>query len=396
MAPQTRGPLSRCSACKLCRYCSREHQSLDRANYRGICKNTKKGRAEFAKEEDALRKATTNAVTAATVFETDVGKFWDLEITRPYMQARFWLADGIRRTGTLDAITEALEHMQDMLRLDLWDSLGVRYIAPWLMLQLDRDQEAYDFLKWWHTQGVYEDGGFDPKTYTINQPVRNANPLESIDWIRHSLVTVQHLTAMLLLKSKLLVDIIRLKLSRKVTQDHVPPEIWSHIDQHLVRSDISQRWAGKSYGDLTAIQQRLENQIVTLIKDTQKIDKDMPFVLLNPDVYFSPEADFLANGPLEGTPSFLDQCYAAWWEHEKVLELFACAMMLSGVATDNMHYKYLPFNYGVTCRVNPCMLVHGKVIENTCGFIADAAEDAFSLSATRPSELRRQRKERTS
>ena len=166
LAQQSQGALFRCSACKIHRYCSREHQAQDRATHRVICKNMKKGRTELAKEEDAVRNATPDFMTPANAFETDVGRFWGLHSTRPYMQARFLVAEACRESGTLDGVTEALEHMQDMLHLCASDNLGIRYIVPTTMLRLDRDQEAYDFVKWWQTEGA-DGGGHDDETSTV-------------------------------------------------------------------------------------------------------------------------------------------------------------------------------------------------------------------------------------
>jgi hypothetical protein len=73
--------------------------------------------------------------------------------TRPYMRARFDLANKVRQTSTLDGVSEGYDHLMDMLRLCHGDNMGVRNLVPALMLQLDKDQECYDFVKWWQTEG---------------------------------------------------------------------------------------------------------------------------------------------------------------------------------------------------------------------------------------------------
>lgn len=64
------------------------------------------------------------------------------------MSHRLALASRLRELGTLDSVREALEHMQDMLRLCRSDNMGLRDIVPTMMLRLDLDQECYDFVKW--------------------------------------------------------------------------------------------------------------------------------------------------------------------------------------------------------------------------------------------------------
>ena len=145
--------LSRCTGCHTVRYCSRDHQVQHREQHKSLCKKVKKSRAKLAKQEHAVRNATPDSMTPANAFETSVGHFWGVHSTRPYMRARFDLADTVRRSDTRDGISEALEHLRDMLRLCRSDNMGVRDLMPGMMLQLDQDQECYDFLKWYMTEG---------------------------------------------------------------------------------------------------------------------------------------------------------------------------------------------------------------------------------------------------
>ena len=65
------------------------------------------------------------------VFEADVGHFWGLIETRPYMRAREGLAHTLWALGER---RQATEHLLDMLRLNPGDNQGVRYtLANWLL-----------------------------------------------------------------------------------------------------------------------------------------------------------------------------------------------------------------------------------------------------------------------
>ena len=80
-------------------------------------------------------------------FADDVGYFWGLVETRPYMRARAALAETLWALGRRD---EAVEHQRDLLRLNPNDNQGVRYRQAEYLLALERYEEldelfaAYD------------------------------------------------------------------------------------------------------------------------------------------------------------------------------------------------------------------------------------------------------------
>src|SRR3954452_16249063 len=66
-------------------------------------------------------------------FQEDVGHFWGVLETRPYMRAREGRASTLWTMGRRD---EAIGHLQDMLRLNPNDNQGVRYtLAGWLLAE---------------------------------------------------------------------------------------------------------------------------------------------------------------------------------------------------------------------------------------------------------------------
>ncbi len=76
-------------------------------------------------------------------FDDDVGLFWGLLETRPYMRARHGLALSLWETGERD---EAARHALDLLRLNPGDNQGVRYgLLDWL-IELGRETEAEALL----------------------------------------------------------------------------------------------------------------------------------------------------------------------------------------------------------------------------------------------------------
>lgn len=70
-------------------------------------------------------------------FEENVGYFWGILETRPYMRARAGLAECLWELGQHE---EAIAHYQDMLRLNPNDNQGLRYLlADCLLIQGDHE-----------------------------------------------------------------------------------------------------------------------------------------------------------------------------------------------------------------------------------------------------------------
>jgi tetratricopeptide (TPR) repeat protein len=115
-------------------------------------------------------------------FEEDVGHFWSLLETRPYMRAREGLASNLWTMGRRD---EAIKHLQDMLRLNPGDNQGVRYtLAGWLLAE-GRDQELARLLKgydedsanWAYTKALvaFRQNGDTPETRKLLKAAQKAN-----------------------------------------------------------------------------------------------------------------------------------------------------------------------------------------------------------------------------
>jgi tetratricopeptide (TPR) repeat protein len=77
-------------------------------------------------------------------FEEDAGQFWGQGDTRPYMRARFGLAQTLAATGRLP---EAMAHYRELLRLNPGDNQGVRYLYLPALLELGEDAEAARYMK---------------------------------------------------------------------------------------------------------------------------------------------------------------------------------------------------------------------------------------------------------
>jgi tetratricopeptide (TPR) repeat protein len=105
--------------------------------------------AEYAPSRKESRRLFEQGVAAGEralgpdAFQQSVGHFWGILETRPYMRARLGLAHALWSAGRRD---EAVQHLQDMLRLNPGDNQGVRYTLAGFLLFLDRDDDLARLL----------------------------------------------------------------------------------------------------------------------------------------------------------------------------------------------------------------------------------------------------------
>ncbi len=77
-------------------------------------------------------------------FQQAVGHFWGILETRPYMRARLGLAHSLWTAGRRD---EAIQHLQEMLRLNPGDNQGIRYTLAGFLISEDRDEDLARLLE---------------------------------------------------------------------------------------------------------------------------------------------------------------------------------------------------------------------------------------------------------
>lgn len=111
---------------------------------------------EAASVEDAInlyRKGVEAGERAIgkKAFKDDVGHFWGLLETRPYMRARAGLARCLRAEGKPE---EAVEHYWEMLRLNPNDNQGMRDVLMPCLIELGRDKDAEKLFKRYRGDGM--------------------------------------------------------------------------------------------------------------------------------------------------------------------------------------------------------------------------------------------------
>ncbi|KAF4970561.1 hypothetical protein FZEAL_10013 [Fusarium zealandicum] len=362
-------------------------QRLSRGPHKSACNKIKKARAKLAQEDGLVRNATQDFMTPANAFETHVGRFWGIMSTRDYMRARFALADHLRLLGTLDGVHEALDHMQDMLRLCRSDNMGLRDIVPAMMLRLDLDQECYDFVKWWAT--CDPDGRYDWSDMTLpHLNIRGADVFEDPGFLcEHP--ALNHCVAILLLKLKLLVDIRNLKMTRRVLASRrLPLDLWASIEQSVVRSSLSANLYKESYESLIKKEMELLNQTRLLGAAVVKANSNFMFFLFDPDEALCEKPEAYSMGSWEEMALGLQNSYAAWWETEGVLDLLNDARACAARDSEDEIEEMLECEASRSGTRTPKEMLEDVSVNRIWGYIDWAVENASYLGpwSERPSE----------
>jgi hypothetical protein len=213
----------------------------DWPEHKRACIAIKRAHAALETEEANLR-ATPGDFSSppgATIFEEHAGHFWGIYGTRPYMQARYALVEALLKVKTYTTVEAALNHLLDILRLCRSDNMGVRDVVPSLFLRLGRDQQCYDFLKWWATtgeRGDYDWGDMDEPYLDL----KDENAFEPPGLFAQEYAAVAHVTSIVLLKIRILFDLQALK-SAAVIGERLPQEVLDNICHQMVGNIVSRR-----------------------------------------------------------------------------------------------------------------------------------------------------------
>ena len=311
--------LARCAACKVTPYCSRDHQMIDRDNHATRCKTVKRARGHMEREQQKLRDSPGTFLMPANPFETAVGRFWGLLDTRDYMRARYGLVEALLKFKTFDAVKSAADHIRDMLRLCRSDNMGVRDLLPALWLRLGRDQDAYDFVKWYATTGNdshYDWGDMDLPFLDVV----NANVFESPKYLWGRWPDLSQLLCVALLKIKLLLDLKALQNSAFLAIK-LPPELADRVRLFIPMSEII--W--KDGNIMSNIHQRdriedLSHQIDTLFVAVTKANSHFWPALLKPGTHLKARPDTYSQGNVAEMQMKLQYYFDAWNETPGAIE----------------------------------------------------------------------------
>ncbi|KAK7935657.1 hypothetical protein PG985_001152 [Apiospora marii] len=200
-----------CGACRLVHYCGPEHQREHRPAHKTSCNLVKHTRAAAERAEAELRSPPADDPNPVDYFsEGVVGRFWgEFPETRPYMQSLYDRMTASLNLRTGEAVEYALATALELLRLCRGDNLGVRSQVPVLYLRLGRDQEAFDFLKWYAVRGTAGDYDWSDMAQPFLD-LKGEDALEDVSTPFRRVVDLSFLASLTLLKARLMLDLIAL------------------------------------------------------------------------------------------------------------------------------------------------------------------------------------------
>lgn len=309
---KTKDNLLRCQGCKVMLYCSRDHQVVHRRDHKRECNSVKNSRNTLEHEERELRAMPPDFMMPANVFEECVGHFWTIYGTRDYIRARFSVVDSLVKIKTFSAVQEAFDHIMDMLRLCRGDNMGLRFMAPALFLRLGKDQECYDFIKWYATTGSRGDYDWGDMSLPFLD-VRNADVFEPVELFIKKFGELSHALALFLLKLRLLRDVKSLQNSIFL-YDRVPPEMVNRIRKELVGTIVAQNSYVINSNNQKQLIKKLELQLKQLYIFVKKSNTFFWSALLNPDDYLAAPPSAYSMGSEEHAQLILQYSYDAWVE----------------------------------------------------------------------------------
>ncbi|KAK2598139.1 hypothetical protein QQS21_005690 [Conoideocrella luteorostrata] len=314
----------RCSACQAVYYCGRDCQTEDRGGHKMACMLIKNARRRYEFEEKKLRDTPGDVTTSENIFEDNIGHFWDILEARPYMRARYGLVDAMLQScgkagGPVDLVQIALDHLLDMMRLCRQDNMGARHLIPALYIRLGRDQNAYDFMKWYATTG--EEPQFDWRD--MNQPfldIKDADALEAPakSWTKTTFLELNHAVALVLIKVRILLDLQAIQNARIALRGVIPQEIIEIIRSQLVncivgsRNDILLAMPEKTAQLLETIKSQVK-EVYRAIEEYNLYFWGMLVKGMDAGVLQSP-IDPSAEQSFEEALLVIENSYASWYE----------------------------------------------------------------------------------
>ena len=213
-------------------YCGRDHQVQHWEHHKSFCDDVRIYRKALKTQKELLMDRTR----PYDPFVQYHGFFGRIADTVQYLKAVFRLGYIAHIMCHQSATQFYLECCQKILSLSWTDPMEMRQPTPGLMLQLNMDQECYDFLKWYRTtcmELTYE--WFNEDDY---HNIKNANVFESVGYItdprkfpipldlaldRYCPPRLTHVICMTILKTKLLTELIKLRfLNAKIFQTWRP------------------------------------------------------------------------------------------------------------------------------------------------------------------------------
>lgn len=235
------------------------------------------------------------------------------------MRARFALVEALMKLGgTRKAVEDALGHLMGMLRLCRGDNMGVRDMVPHLMLRLDLDQECYDFVKWWETEGRrgdYDWGDLEEGYLDVE----GADCWEDVGYLCTDFPRLSNCVGVAFLKVKMLLDLKALKNSDAVGDN----EVLFDIQRNIPRSPLIKGNKDIHIGtvDVEILERKLVKQIEEMGDAVEKANRHVWPAIKNPGRNLNTRPNYTVRGEPNEMQIVLKYCYDCWAETPGAIKL---------------------------------------------------------------------------
>ena len=219
-------------------YCSRDHQRSHRPAHKSLCDDIKQQRTVTKAAKDTFRKyLENNSLTA-----DNRRFFWDEHEFKQYVVAQFHLVFRMNHIRTTHSVQAQLNSCMQLFRLGPLDFLDTKHYIPALFLRLNQDQECFSFIKWWAIDSEQPDGSIISPFIDIIDGADAFQPVEAFIGIRDVLgprfQALGFTICLALLKTKMLLDTMRLEQATSSLAAKFPQEILDQTLSHVHQSSI--------------------------------------------------------------------------------------------------------------------------------------------------------------
>lgn len=190
------GELKNCTRCRSIRYCGRSCQRSEFKKHNDHCQFIKNTIDELLKIEETYKQFKLSSTGAPqNIWETEVGDFWAhandqfweksgggpaTTWPREYLKKRMRLVNSLwivadTNLGNHETTEVIMEHLLEIIRLDISDGIGCKEMLVFMFLTLGRDEDAYGFMLWW-LKNPGEPVDLEYKKLIIGQWQKEENP----------------------------------------------------------------------------------------------------------------------------------------------------------------------------------------------------------------------------
>lgn len=237
------------------------------------------------------------------------------------MQSRYALVEAVLKVKTRSAVQSALNHIMGMLSLCRGDNQGVGDVVPALFLRLGKDQECYNFLKWWATTA--EERDYDWGDMDLGYlDIKDADIFEDDNLYRRHYYSLSHAVSITLIKIRILYDLRNLQGVTVVGETALfPQEILNNIRGNLVSTIVAGNKEIIDSNDQGPAIKKLESQVAQLYKAVKKSNQYFWPALIRPGNNLKARPQPYSRGTPDEMRLVLQYSYDSWLETPGAIDL---------------------------------------------------------------------------